>query len=204
MLSFTLQITLLILAEFRKHVDSRVLRFFVWSAYMLADATVIYVLGYISVTSTSPEHKLVAFWTPFLLLHLGGQDNITAYAIEDNQLWLRLLQTLAVQVAAAAYILYESPVIITSWTSLLRPATILMFVVGGLKYGERVWVLKCAGSTPSGSNYRPYKRTVFSFGSLPSLQDRDVEAFVSMAVRKIYKRSLQERMWKSTREAIVL
>ena len=129
LLSFTLQVALLVLAEFRRWVDSGVLRFFVWSAYMLADATAIYVLGHMSVTSTSPEHELVAFWAPFLLLHLGGQDNITSYAIEDNQLWLRHLQTFAVQVAAAAYILYESSVVISSRSSWLRPATILMFVV---------------------------------------------------------------------------
>jgi hypothetical protein len=79
-----------------------VLRAFLWPAYMLADSTAIYVLGHLSVTGRSPEHKLMAFWAPFLLLHLGGQDNITAYAIEDNELWLRHLQTLAVQVAAAA------------------------------------------------------------------------------------------------------
>ena len=102
LLSFTLQVVLLVLAEFRRRIDSGVLRLFVWSAYMLADATAIYVLGHMSVTSsTSGEHELMALWAPFLLLHLGGQDNITAYAIEDNRLWLRHLQTLAVQVAAA-------------------------------------------------------------------------------------------------------
>ena len=32
LLSLTLQVTLLILAEFRRHIDSGVLRAFVWSA----------------------------------------------------------------------------------------------------------------------------------------------------------------------------
>ncbi|EMS57840.1 hypothetical protein TRIUR3_16787 [Triticum urartu] len=142
MLSFTLQVTLLILAEFRRLMDSGVLRAFVWSAYMLADATAIYVLGHLSVTSRSPEHELMAFWAAFLLLHLGGQDNITAYTIEDNRLWLRHLQTLAVQVAAAAYVLYESPIVGGRSSSLIRPAAILIFVVGLVKYGERVWALR--------------------------------------------------------------
>ncbi|RLM73439.1 hypothetical protein C2845_PM15G00920 [Panicum miliaceum] len=111
-----------------------------------------------------------------------AKDNITAYAIEDNQLWLRYLQTLVVQVAAAAYILYESLVIISSRSSLLRPATILMFVVGILKYGERVWALRYAGSTPSGSTYRSFdKSTASAVGPLPNLLDRDPEAFLSMA-----------------------
>ncbi|TVU49968.1 hypothetical protein EJB05_01316, partial [Eragrostis curvula] len=157
LLSFTLQLTLLILANFRRHVDSGVLRFFIWSAYMLADSTAIYVLGHMAVTGRSREHELTAFWAPFLLMHLGGQDNITAYAIEDNTLWLRHLQTLAVQVAAAAYVLYESSIL--GSRSLLRPATIIMFVVGVVKYGERVWALWRAGRTQAGgSNYSSVER----------------------------------------------
>ncbi|XP_062224695.1 uncharacterized protein LOC133923400 [Phragmites australis] len=153
LLSFTVQVTLLILAEFRRYIDSGVLRAFVWSAYMLADATAIYVLGHLSVTSRSPEHELLALWAPFLLLHLGGQDKITAYAIEDNKLWLRHLQTLVVQVAAAAYVIYGSSIIVGGSRPLLRSATILVFVVGVVKYGERVWALRCAGTSPTG-NYQ--------------------------------------------------
>lgn len=152
LLSLTLQVSLLVLAEFRRCVNSGVLRFFIWSAYMMADGTAIYVLGHMSVTSSSPQHQLMAFWAPFLLLHLGGQDSITAYAIEDNRLWLRHLQTLAVQVAAAGYILYESSIVGSH--SLLRWATMLMFVAGVVKYGERVWALRCADSSQMAKNYR--------------------------------------------------
>ncbi|CAM0948410.1 unnamed protein product [Alopecurus aequalis] len=106
---------------------------------------------------TLPEHQLVAFWAPFLLLHLGGQDNITAYAIEDNRLWLRHLQTFVVQVLAAGYILYQS--YIFGHQTQLRQATILMFLVGVIKYGERVWALKCAStSNLSGKNYQSFGR----------------------------------------------
>ncbi|WVZ83535.1 hypothetical protein U9M48_030672 [Paspalum notatum var. saurae] len=186
LLSFTLQVVLLVLAEFRRRIDSGVLRLLVWSAYMLADATAIYVLGHMSVTSsTSGKHELMAFWAPFLLLHLGGQDNITAYAVEDNQLWLRHLQMLAVQVASAGYVLFESPII--GSRSLLRPATIVMFMVGVLKYGERVWTLKCASSNPSGNNYRSFDRSTasaFGLSSSPSQQNprpQDREAFLLIA-----------------------
>lgn len=183
MLSFMLQVMLLVLAEFRRRTDSGVLRFFVWSAYMLADVTAIYVLGHISVTSTLAEHELMVFWAPFLLLHLGGQDNITAYTMEDNQLWLRHLQTFTVQVAAAAYVLYgESSSIVGRWS--LRPATVLMFAVGVLKYGERVWALKCAATSSSGSNYRCLDRSTASAVGLcssPSRWDRDTEAFLLTA-----------------------
>ena len=147
LLSFALQVSLLILAEFRRRINSSVVRLSVWSAYMLADATAIYALGHMSITSRSAEHQLMALWAPLLLLHLGGQDNITAYAIEDNRLWLRHLQTLAVQVAAAGYVLYESS-IISHVSLLLSCATILVSLVGIAKYGERVWSLMRAGSNP--------------------------------------------------------
>ncbi|TXG68676.1 hypothetical protein EZV62_003611 [Acer yangbiense] len=39
--------------------------------------------------SMNANSELTAFWAPFLLLHLGGPDSITAYALEDNELWLR-------------------------------------------------------------------------------------------------------------------
>jgi hypothetical protein len=147
-----------------------VLRAFLWPAYMLADSTAIYVLGHLSVTGRSPEHKLMAFWAPFLLLHLGGQDNITAYAIEDNELWLRHLQTLAVQVTAAAYVL--------GGRSLLLPAAVIMFAVGVVKYGERVWALKRAGSSASGSNYRSFDRL-----EATAIGAKDTEGFLSIAHR---------------------
>ncbi|XBH67152.1 hypothetical protein VPH35_095577 [Triticum aestivum] len=185
LLSFTFQVALLVLAEFRRCVDSGALRALVWSAYTLADATAIYVLGHMSVISRSPEHELMAFWAPFLLLHLGGQDNITAYAIEDNLLWLRHLQTLAVQVAAATYVMYESSIL--GQRSLLRPATVLVFVVGVIKYGERVWALKRAGTSPGGSNYRSVERHqvkhMFSYEVVTDAAGRvlDTEALLLIA-----------------------
>ncbi|VAH55150.1 unnamed protein product [Triticum turgidum subsp. durum] len=137
---------------------------------MLADSTATYTLGHLSLTSRSADHQLMAFWAPFLLLHLGGQDNITAYAIEDNRLWLRHLQALAVQVTAASYILYESTVVGTQ--ALLRYAAVLMFVVGVVKYGERVWALKHADISSSGSKYRFYKNTTDT-PSGPPTDERD-------------------------------
>ncbi|EMS47512.1 hypothetical protein TRIUR3_06764 [Triticum urartu] len=36
---------------------------------------------------------LEVLWAPILLIHLGGQDGITAYNIEDNELWTRHILT---------------------------------------------------------------------------------------------------------------
>lgn len=50
------------------------------------------------------------------------------------------------QVAAAAYVIYESFCIRRhSHRSELRGATVLMLVVVVIKYGERVWALRCSG-----------------------------------------------------------
>ncbi|OEL33597.1 hypothetical protein BAE44_0005385 [Dichanthelium oligosanthes] len=180
LLSFTLQVVLLILAEFRRRMNSGVLRAIVWSCYLLADTTAIYVLGHLSVTSRSREHQLIAFWAPFLLLHLGGQDNITAYAIEDTRLWLRHLQALAVQGVAAAYVLSESSVLGSRLS--LRRAAILMFVVGFLKYGERAWALWNAGGTSSSNSYRTIHNRKDLFTQLKELdlrKDGDPDVRVS-------------------------
>uniref|UniRef100_A0ACD5ZKM6 Uncharacterized protein n=1 Tax=Avena sativa TaxID=4498 RepID=A0ACD5ZKM6_AVESA len=163
LLSLLLQVTLYLTAEIRRRKDNVVLKLVVWTAYMLTDTTAVYALGHMSVTvRTSNEHRLLAFWAAFLLLHLGGQDNITAYAIEDNKLWLRHLQSWVIQVLMACYVLHESSIL--AGQTLLRPATILMFLVGIVKYGEKVWVLKSACiSDLSGKNYRWFNKWIAGF-----------------------------------------
>nr|AHW98585.1 hypothetical protein [Oryza punctata] len=137
LLSLTLQIVLLLFAGIRRRKSSA-LRFILWLAYLLADSTAIYAVGHLSFSSATREHKLVAFWAPFLLLHLGGPDNITAYSLEDNKLWKRHLVTLVVQVLGAEYVLYKN---ILGSSGLIVIASILMFIVGTTKYGERTWAL---------------------------------------------------------------
>ncbi|XP_037438976.1 uncharacterized protein LOC119306998 [Triticum dicoccoides] len=141
LLSFMLQVFLLTFAGIRRRKASAVLRLVLWLAYLLADSTAIYALGCISVTSRSLEHRLVVFWAPFLVLHLGGQDTITAYALEDNRLWLRHLLTLVVQVLWTAYIVYKA---MAGADTFLLLATMFMFIVGVVKYGERTWALRCS------------------------------------------------------------
>ncbi|CAL4891726.1 unnamed protein product [Urochloa decumbens] len=159
LMSFTVQVVLLVLADIRRHKDWPVLKVIIWLAYMLADTTAIYALGHMSVICRSPEHHLMALWAPLLLVHLGGQDNITAYAIEDNRLWLRHFQNFGLQVLGTAYVLQVSSIL--SSPSVVLLATILMFVVGVLKYGERVWALMHADSSASSSlsatSYKDFK-----------------------------------------------
>ncbi|CAO2197278.1 unnamed protein product [Urochloa humidicola] len=146
--SLALQVFLLFFAGIRKRNVSVVLSLLLWLAYLLADSIAIYALGYLSQTRVpkgiDPEsfkstHRIQAFWAPFLLLHLGGQDTITAFSIEDNELWKRHLLSLLTQVALAVYVFYKSH----PGADILAPAT-FMFLSGIIKYGERTWALKCA------------------------------------------------------------
>ena len=129
LLSLTLQVLLLLLAGIHRREASPMPKFILWLAYQLADSTAIYAVGHLSLSNVPVKHQLVAFWAPFLLLHLGGPDNITTYALEDSKLWLRHLQNLVVQVLGAAYVLYKY---VAGGDSF-----ILMFSVGVVKYPER-------------------------------------------------------------------
>ncbi|OMO51017.1 hypothetical protein CCACVL1_30046 [Corchorus capsularis] len=77
-----------------------------------------------------------------LLLHLGGPDTITAYVLEDNQLWTRHLLGLVVQTSLVIYVLF------LSWTSSWLPHVMnsSMFIAGIIKYIERTWSLMLASS----------------------------------------------------------
>uniref|UniRef100_A0ACD5UIB8 Uncharacterized protein n=1 Tax=Avena sativa TaxID=4498 RepID=A0ACD5UIB8_AVESA len=76
-----------------------------------------------------------------------GQDTITAYALEDNELWLRHLLNLLVQVAGTGYVLYKY--IIADRAAIVSAAAVLVSVAGFVKYSERIWALRCASN---GSN----------------------------------------------------
>ncbi|KAL6335359.1 hypothetical protein AAG906_029602 [Vitis piasezkii] len=144
--SLFLQIVLIIISNRRKYTFRPWIRILIWSAYMSADWVATVALGTLSRSQgdsqgklLDPNYTLMAFWAPFLLLHLGGPDTITAYSLEDNELWLRHLLGLVVQVGVAFY------VFLRSWAG--TPPTFLsipMFVAGIIKYGERTWVLRSA------------------------------------------------------------
>ncbi|KAK1571858.1 hypothetical protein Q3G72_024142 [Acer saccharum] len=148
LLSLVLQIVLITLGNRRKHNHKLWISIVVWCVYLSADVIATFGLGIITNNvsyiydeggSMDANTELTAFWAPFLLLHLGGPDTITAYALEDNELWLRHFLGLTVQMGMAIY------VFIMAWTgSRLSILYLLMFVAGLIKYGERTWVLRKA------------------------------------------------------------
>ncbi|KAK6263396.1 hypothetical protein QUC31_009212 [Theobroma cacao] len=143
--SLSMQTYLILFAPYRKCTRNKLLIIVIWSAYLLADAAANFTVGLISnrqggdTKSGSKENNaLVAFWAPFLLLHLGGPDTITAFALEDNELWLRHLLGLGFQAVATLYVFVQS-IPNKLWIS-----TTLMFVAGTIKYVERTRALYLA------------------------------------------------------------
>ncbi|GMY35117.1 hypothetical protein FCV25MIE_30359 [Fagus crenata] len=148
LLSLATQIVLVILGNRRKYIAGPWIRFTVWSAYLLADSIALMAAGIISNDLgdvynanglVDAKYELITFWAPLLLLHLGGTDTITAYSLEDNELWKRHSLGVVIQAIATLYIW------LTAWTSTrLSLLFILMLFVGLVKYCERVWVLYLA------------------------------------------------------------
>jgi hypothetical protein len=148
LVSFMLQVFLLATGSLRRRHISGLLRALIWLSYVGADLVAVYALGLFSQYEDkyrcgreSFGDTLPYLWVPFLLVHLGGQDSITAFSLEDNNLWLRHLLNLGTQGVLAAYVLWKSFGRIS--VSILVPA-MLVFVSGIIKYGERVWALKSA------------------------------------------------------------
>ncbi|RLN03464.1 uncharacterized protein C2845_PM13G06230 [Panicum miliaceum] len=138
LLSFAIQLFLFFTGGLRRCSIKLHVWLSIWMAYLGADMVAVYALGYLS--RHEDAHPLAFFWAPFLLVHLGGQDTITAFAVEDNSLWLRHLLNLAVQVFLAAYVFWKS--IGRHNVELLVSGT-FVFIVGVIKYGERIWSLRC-------------------------------------------------------------
>ncbi|TXG67098.1 hypothetical protein EZV62_008373 [Acer yangbiense] len=143
--SLFLQIFLILFAPLRKGTSNKLIIMLIWSVYLLADWAANFAVGLISnsqgdaTTTEESSTYLLSFWPPFLLLHLGGPDTITAFALEDNELWLRHALGLFFQVLAAAYVFLQA----LPRTKLAIP-TLLVFVAGIIKYLERTRALYLA------------------------------------------------------------
>ncbi|XP_021838332.1 uncharacterized protein [Spinacia oleracea] len=138
--SLLIQALLTILAPYRKRSASRLVKFCLWLLYLSADAVALFTIGLITSSQdiNSPQRQdLLAFWAPFLLLHLGGPDTITALALEDNELWHRHALQLAIQLIVTLYVFVQS---LRGDNRLWLP-TVLMYVDGCIKYTERTEAL---------------------------------------------------------------
>ncbi|XVF06208.1 hypothetical protein REPUB_Repub06bG0027700 [Reevesia pubescens] len=114
-ISLLVQIVLIVLGKGRRHIPDRWIRAVVWSAYLLADSVATIALGILSNDlgdiyndggKLERDNELTALWAPFFLLHLGGPDTITAYSLEDNELYLRHFFGLLIQTVVTIYIFF--------------------------------------------------------------------------------------------------
>ncbi|KAL9375633.1 hypothetical protein Peur_032512 [Populus x canadensis] len=199
LLSLFLQTILIIFGSRRKTTRRSWIRILVWSAYLSADMVATVALGNLARSqgdssgdsSEKASSSIQAFWAPFLLLHLGGPDTITAYSIEDNELWLRHLLGLVVQVGVAFYVFSKS------WPSgILAFIAIPMFIVGIVKYAERTWVLwsSCSKSLKNSSIYDfsgSYNRSRISKTPPQDLQENCLlQAYVFSYISKLVMQDL--------------
>ncbi|KAM0916781.1 hypothetical protein ACQ4PT_009945 [Festuca glaucescens] len=128
----------------RKNPNQRRLRVLVWVAYIAGDAVAIYALATLfnrrKQTPDEESSALEVLWAPVLFIHLGGQPWISAYSLEDNELWKRHTITVVSQVTVALYIFCK-------WWSgekMLLAAAILLFLLGILQFAQKPWALRTA------------------------------------------------------------
>jgi hypothetical protein len=156
--SLGIQCILILFGAKRQFWTNMCLTSILWFAYLFADwfaTTSLGVLLYKRQNKSDcvePEHVIVALWGPLLLLHLGGQDTITAYSMEDNALWDRRLVTYIGQVGVAILIFLRSAGTNTDLDFLAIP----IIIAGFIKIGERIWVLWSASSQQFKESLFPY------------------------------------------------
>ncbi|PUZ43764.1 hypothetical protein GQ55_8G033800 [Panicum hallii var. hallii] len=163
--SLGLQWFLLLAAPMRKYTIPRIFRTCIWLAYISSDALAIYSLATLfnrharampagsgaacprgihggSKQQQSNSMLLEVLWAPILLIHLGGQEELTGYEIEDNELWTRHTVTLVSQVAVAVYAFCKSWPSASDWK--LLAAAVLLFVIGVASFSEKPLALNRA------------------------------------------------------------
>ncbi|GKV09834.1 hypothetical protein SLEP1_g21274 [Rubroshorea leprosula] len=160
LLSLLLQFVLLWVGHRRRKQGkcSHYVAIFAWFSYVSADwVTTVALSALLKAKVKELTNELVVFWTPFLLLHLGGPHTISAYALTDNELWLRSFLGLVIQVGVAMYAYVKF-----GTNNTLRYSAIPMFITGIIKYVERIWILRDA-------SYKQFSNSVFSSTSSNTL-----------------------------------
>ncbi|KAH6826303.1 hypothetical protein C2S53_012264 [Perilla frutescens var. hirtella] len=142
LLSLLLQVILIATGNRRRYSTKKRVAAVLWLAYLSADSVATLALGVLSQAggdaknASDPKYTITALWAPFLLMHLGGPDTITAYALADNELWSRHFLGLLGQVFVAVYVFFRS-----FSGAHLNFLWLVIFFAGVVKYGERTWVL---------------------------------------------------------------
>ncbi|KAF7087350.1 hypothetical protein CFC21_090549 [Triticum aestivum] len=154
--SLGIQYILLVASTARKFPIRSWFRPVIWLAYLGSDAIAIYGLATLFNRQKKQDGHgvLEVLWAPILLIHLGGQDGITAYNIQDNELWTQHILTALSQVTVAIYVFCKS---FPSSDRRLLQAAILLFIPGILKCFEKPWALNRASINSLVSSGEPIR-----------------------------------------------
>ncbi|WVZ96591.1 hypothetical protein U9M48_042207 [Paspalum notatum var. saurae] len=179
--SLVVQFLLFIFSMLRRFAIPGWSRFVMWLAYLTGDALAIYALATLFNRHKDQGRRdsstLKVVWAPVLLNHLGGHDGITAYNIEDNELWSRHLFTAVSQVTVAIYVFCKS------WPGgdkNLLGAAIVLFVPGVLKCFAKPWALKRASINSLVSSSVPGRIAKENKGKTYTIEEyvKEVKAFI--------------------------
>ncbi|XP_024005180.1 uncharacterized protein LOC18029644 [Eutrema salsugineum] len=191
-LSLSLQTILIFLSPSRKRTPNKFLIFLLWSSYLLADLSANFAVALIAKNQGKDpkpddppqDKKLLALWAPFLLLHLGGPDTITAFSLEDNALWNRHFLGLVFQALAGVY------VVIQSLPNVLWVIILLLFIAGTSKYLERTIALYLASSDKYRGSMLQTSSSAFDYTEQPDNLDMD-SIIASEMYMKEHRRQLK-------------
>ncbi|CAN6247754.1 unnamed protein product [Urochloa humidicola] len=135
--SLATHVLLIVLAETRRHNARPELTFALWLVYQIMNKAGSYALAHLSLDTTGPSDKeqiMVAFWAPFLLLHLGGPDNVGAYSLDDDKLsWRKFVASLW-KAIGAVYIVFTKIFLANSGP--LSVASMIMINIGMFRFFE--------------------------------------------------------------------
>ncbi|KAG2636800.1 hypothetical protein PVAP13_2NG473306 [Panicum virgatum] len=144
--SVVTQLFLIASTSLRKRAIRPCLRILIWLTYLGSDALAVYALAALFNRSKNEQAAgggnslLVLLWAPILLMHSGGHGVITAYTIEDNELWMRHVVTAFSQIAVAVYVFCKSwPAV--AGDKLLLGAAVLLFLQGAGECWSKPWRL---------------------------------------------------------------
>ncbi|GKV40317.1 hypothetical protein SLEP1_g47977 [Rubroshorea leprosula] len=150
-LSLLLQSFLILFAPLRRRRSEKwIIMIPLWIAYLFADWVATF-----PIAMRAERSDILAFWAPFLLLHLGGPDTITSFSLEDNEFWIRHLLGLILQVCSTIYVILQSPPHNKLWLP-----TLLVLIAGIIKYAERNRAFYLASFDHLGNNWESLSSVV--------------------------------------------
>ncbi|XP_023538013.1 uncharacterized protein LOC111798897 [Cucurbita pepo subsp. pepo] len=186
--NFMFQIILTFNGCRRRHTPGYKLSLTVWFSYLLAAKLATVVLGKLTTIEIGKDQRnthtqIQALLAPLMFMQIGNPDTITAYSIEDNQLGVRQIFSLVIQVTIMFYIL------IRSWTNSRTSFLYLpMSLAGIIKYAETSWALKSALNGNFGftiADFFKYHEVARLFDKLPQGENELPEA--KLILRAYYR-----------------